>query len=446
MATSVKGGANGGKEKRGTSPSNSILKKSSKPSSSSSSLNDENNSSSPTESSKPVPNYLKPTMSSSLDFSRLPKKSGSETSAQKPTHNRRRSFDRPPPSSQVQRTFRGPPGGPRDIKPQRSASFSNKSNSSSVRPASEKLFARTSSLKDKKVDEHKLSRPKTMKKSTLSSTSTKKEPTSSSTSSTKKAPKSVTSESSVDYDHHPSVDHVAIEEDDLVNLDDHEVQSLPEMSEMPDVNQELADPTHFSEVDELKQFEEDTKGSTLKEDHHLVEDKSMVADDKLPLQDSAEYQEIEDTDNHQTVVQEPGDDQQKVDASGDQQILLEGAEDQQDDSQKTVSEMGPTEPIAEEKMEDEDEEKEGTKVTEVEKDDQQETERKDEEQTVSSPSAEAAAPAAKTQSSTEKKDKQAYNDVIEETATKLMGGRKNKVLALAGAFETVISLQDTNKS
>lgn len=37
----------------------------------------------------------------------------------------------------------------------------------------------------------------------------------------------------------------------------------------------------------------------------------------------------------------------------------------------------------------------------------------------------------------------AYNDVIEETATKLaVAEKKNKVLALVGAFETVISLQE----
>lgn len=40
------------------------------------------------------------------------------------------------------------------------------------------------------------------------------------------------------------------------------------------------------------------------------------------------------------------------------------------------------------------------------------------------------------------KDVTPYNDVIEETASKLRQQRKNKVLALVGAFETVISLQD----
>lgn len=41
-----------------------------------------------------------------------------------------------------------------------------------------------------------------------------------------------------------------------------------------------------------------------------------------------------------------------------------------------------------------------------------------------------------------KKDNTAYNDVIEETASKLREQRRNKVKALVGAFETVISLED----
>lgn len=40
------------------------------------------------------------------------------------------------------------------------------------------------------------------------------------------------------------------------------------------------------------------------------------------------------------------------------------------------------------------------------------------------------------------KDSPVYNDVIEETASKLLEKRKNKVRALVGAFETVISLQE----
>lgn len=50
--------------------------------------------------------------------------------------------------------------------------------------------------------------------------------------------------------------------------------------------------------------------------------------------------------------------------------------------------------------------------------------------------------AAKTQVPKAKKGSVLSNDVIEETASKLREQRKNKVKALAGAFETVISLQE----
>lgn len=46
-----------------------------------------------------------------------------------------------------------------------------------------------------------------------------------------------------------------------------------------------------------------------------------------------------------------------------------------------------------------------------------------------------------------KKDSQGlFNNVIEETASKLVETRKSKVKALVGAFETVISLQDGKPS
>lgn len=46
-----------------------------------------------------------------------------------------------------------------------------------------------------------------------------------------------------------------------------------------------------------------------------------------------------------------------------------------------------------------------------------------------------------------KKDSQLlFNNVIEQTASKLVESRKSKVKALVGAFETVISLQETKPS
>ncbi|PKU72061.1 uncharacterized protein LOC110096751 [Dendrobium catenatum] len=59
-------------------------------------------------------------------------------------------------------------------------------------------------------------------------------------------------------------------------------------------------------------------------------------------------------------------------------------------------------------------------------------------------SSEAATVILKHQDAQEKKDMQAlFNHVIEETASKLVKTRKSKVKALVGAFETVISLQET---
>lgn len=51
------------------------------------------------------------------------------------------------------------------------------------------------------------------------------------------------------------------------------------------------------------------------------------------------------------------------------------------------------------------------------------------------------------QDAKEKKDGQGlFNNVIEETASKLVESRKSKVKALVGAFETVISLQESKPS
>ncbi|KNA10918.1 hypothetical protein SOVF_139910 [Spinacia oleracea] len=482
METSVRRSSIGGKEtKRGTSPSSSTIKKTSpKPSSSSSTPTDENT-------TKSVPNYLKPTMSSSLDFSRIPaKKSTTDHGfAQKPAVDRRRSFERPPPSSQVSRAIRGPPSGTRDIKPQRSSSFSIKSTNTpssaaaaSTRPGSEKLYARTSSLKDRKVVGPQMSKSYSLKRTAFPSTSSKKEPTSltsssSSSSAAKKPPRSVTSESSVDYESRSSVDHLIIE-DDFVNIDDSEVQSLPEMSEMPESSRELADPTNVEVEEEVEHVEEAHPKERIvvveEEDHQPCHEHVMEEEEEPAVEKQSEK-----TDHHQSVEQESAvvDDQTKVELAEEQNLVR----NEQDESDIKVVEVVPTETMVEETIMEEEMEEQDNRVTEKE---EEKTEEEDEkmveevkeekmveqvkeekmvEETVRSLPADTAVAAAasatatatatgKTQGSAAgKKDKQAYNDVIEETATKLMGNKsKNKVLALAGAFETVISLQDTKKS
>ncbi|XP_074317285.1 uncharacterized protein LOC141653421 [Silene latifolia] len=466
MATTMKG-SSVGKEKKGTSPSTSLIKKSPKPSTStpasspSSSTNEKM--SSPTD-GKPIPNYLRPTASSNRDFSKLPKKPTTDPTPQKPALNRRRSFDRPPPVSQVQKAISNVPGTS-EIKHLRSSSFSHKSGTSSgssIRPAaSDKTYARTtSSLKEGKTDSS-LSKSRTIKKSTLSTTSTPttkkdaKRPTSSS--STKKAPKSMTSESSIDHDN-MAIDHLTID-DELVGIEN-EVQSLPEISEMPDTNQELGDPTITVTDQEVKEVEDVADNLAITNERkavdHNLEEKN---ENHIVIETQPEPENVVNLGNDQnltveehnvTVDSDEGDTETQHDEKKETEFAEENKEEEADDGKKETE-------FAEEKKEEEEEEEEKaddrekeTEVAEEKKEEEaaleKEAEKKEE---LSDEKVSVASPAngpAKVQTSLGKKDKQDYNNIIEETSSKLMGGRKNKVLALAGAFETVISLQDTNNN
>ncbi|CAO2817908.1 unnamed protein product [Amaranthus hypochondriacus] len=448
MATSLRG-----KEKRGQTPSTSIIKKNS--SSSSADSNEKTKSSTP--STKPIPNYLRPTISSSLESKKL----GTDNLSSKPSYTRRRSFDKPPPTTQLQKAVRAPTvGGTRDIKPVRSSSFSNKS--------TERLYARTSSLKNgsNKTEQPQLSKSRSLKKTALSSMSS---------SSSKKSAKSVKSESSVDCDENrSSVDRLVIEDndDELVNInDDDQALSLPEMSEMPDSNEELGDPDLTNlQVEEVKHIAEE-----YKTDHDVH--KSIVVDRVAEAESGKVESESEDpgeqslideadekapqTDSPETLVEENGEPETKTQdetqtVSSPRAETAVVTESETKDETETVNSLSvETAAVAETETKDETQKDETETVNSLAAETAAvaETETKDETQTVGIPPAETAAvnetTAVKTTqaSSAGKKDKQDYNNVIEETATKLMGNKKrNKVLALAGAFETVISLQDTNKT
>ncbi|KAL9227211.1 hypothetical protein vseg_002932 [Gypsophila vaccaria] len=540
MASTVRGSSIG-REKRGTSPSSSMIKKSPKPStstsaprSSTSSPTKEKNSS-PTD-GKPVPNYLKPTISSNLDFSRISKKSSTESSPQKPDATRRKSIDRPPSASQVQRGVRNVPG-PKEVKPLRSTSFSHKSTSSSssssassLRPTAERTYARTTSTLKEGKNDLVASKSRILRKSssTLSSgitPTTKKERSGAvSSSSSKKPPKSVTSESSIDQDNQ-AADRLVVE-DDLISVENDD-QSLPEISEMPDSNEELGDPTitfidvgakpfenvqdnlavsERQNVQEQKQ-EENQNYQTAEnvQDNHAVNEQQNVNEDNH-RQDEQHVSRTVETRPEPENVQESSNDQkltvEEQNMTAQEQVMpveeqnMTAAEQNltvESDVPQNV-ETNETELLAEENKE----ARGAEQIPEKPKDEQ---EARAENQTsvspiptsapaapepasapaapesasapavpapapaaaptpaapesASAPAVPAPAPAAaptpapsrgQTASSGKKDKQQAYNDIIEQTSTKLMGGRKNKVLALAGAFETVISLQDTNKN
>ncbi|KAK9741594.1 hypothetical protein RND81_03G116000 [Saponaria officinalis] len=375
MSTNIKGGSFG-REKKGTCPSSTTLNK--KPSSSttiaSSSSSPSPSPSSPT-AGKPVPNYLKPTISSNLDFSRLPKKSALDPSVQKPVLNRRRSFDRPPlaPSS---------PGiGGREVRHVRSTSFSHTAGTgvaSSTRPAIERVYGRASStLRDTKVVEPFLSKSRTLKKSLLSSSSPKK--------GTKTVLQSVPSESRVGRDDHDHASSAQLGvDDDFVGINS-EVDSLSEISEMPNCNLDLGDPS-ILDIEVKSRYIGQVEERGLRLDH-----KPETIADLLNLEVAGETKGASNVKQTETLTNE-----------NNEKLVLETK-----DMDENTSDSDPS----------------------------------------ASAGASGDAPARERadaqNAAAGKKEKQEYNDVIEETATKLMGGKKNKVLALAGAFETVISLQDT---
>ncbi|KAK9699690.1 hypothetical protein RND81_08G189200 [Saponaria officinalis] len=522
MAAIVRGSSSG-KEKTGTSPSSSIIKKSTRLSTSA----PRSSSSSPTKDKisastdgKPVPNYLKPTISSNLDFSRISKKSSTESSlTQRSEANRRRSIDRPPSASQVQKGVRTVVPGPREVKSLRSSSFSHKSSTSSstissLRPTPERTYARTVSTLKEGRNDSVVSKPRSLKKSsTMSSTitpKTKKERSGVTlSSSSKKAPKSVTSESSVDQDN-SGVDRLVVE-DDFISVENDD-QSLPEISEMPDSSQELGDPTVVFIDGDIKPTVENVQDDVaaseqLNVQHHqykqeehdmqtvenVQESLPVVVQEEHRKQDEQHDNRIVETQKEPENVQELSDDKNLTVEK--QNITVQEQNMTVEEQNKTVAEQNLTvesaEPQKVEVMETELVEETTEESVAQQKPDnpKEEQEAMVENQTVSSPAPEsasasapahvpalaaaaapapapapaaspstapvtAAAPAparasapAKGQTASGKKDKQqAYNDIIEQTSTKLMGGRKNKVLALAGAFETVISLQDTHKN
>ncbi|KAK9683916.1 hypothetical protein RND81_10G174800 [Saponaria officinalis] len=484
MATTIRGSL-GGREKRGTSPSSSLTKKTLKSpsqplgssSSSSSSANKKNPSSTD---GKSVPNYLKPTKSKASDTT---KRSSTTDSTQKPLVNRRRSFDRPPSTSQVNKAIRSVPKT-REVKPLRSTSFSHKIGTSSLAPGSTRpasTYARTtSSLKETRTEPNNASKSRIIKRGALSSSSSlgsaimrKDKNGLKSSLFMKKAPKSVTSESSVDHDAQ-LIDQL-VDEDDLVNIDI-EVQSLPEMSEMPDTDQELGDPGIILTDVEVNSVGNVQSNVDVGEEHNLDDD--QVTEDTVgnvvhekeeieeeTVENEAEMQNVEHFgDDQNTTVEDQNatDEEQTDDVAIDDHanVTVEennaDATDEEEEQNMTVEEPNVTaepssdaghveEQNVEETVKELPEEKKAETEVEaekvVEKIVEEKQGRKDNESATVTRAVQTNVGGRK-----DKQQQQAYNDVIEETATKLMGGKKNKVLALAGAFETVISLQDTNKN
>ncbi|KAK1549338.1 hypothetical protein Q3G72_000385 [Acer saccharum] len=439
-----------GKEKRGTSPSNNsntTTQKSTFARSTSDGREKLSSSSSAPAPSieKQIPNYLKSTisLSSRHDHHQQPSKLNvkkSSTDDQKLL--RRRSFDKPPSSSpRVQKALISPPSRPRDrtsaapLAPKertitaRSSSFSGRSSTStaiSSRPILDRSGTSMSSRQslDGKSSSFAPKTPKAVKSQPVFTSRTTKKTTktkecnaaSSSNSSTKttneEAEAKQEEEKECQFNNEVGEDSIKVESDeievhdDLIPKsekneedDDHDHQIEKVIDEIATISdgyiEEIEDKPHDEEKMEEKPKENDVVVEVENADDDLHHEET-IHDESGGDQEKGADEEKTSDDHHHEII---GDENNKVE---------EKAHDDQDNGDQV--EEGSEELVAMQEAGN------GNSV--------------------------AALTANKWPGGQGKKESPtAYNDVIEETASKLLEKRKNKVKALVGAFETVIDYE-----
>ncbi|GLT58303.1 hypothetical protein SLA2020_312050 [Shorea laevis] len=408
MATSRRDGIGRG-EKRGPSPVNSSI---------ASTQRSTKNSTSPSPGKQA--NYLRPTaVSLRTEPSKNVKKPGSVSDQDTPPKAaplRRRSLDRPDPSA-ARATKLLISSGPKDNnkpKTMRSVSFSPKS-----RPPSPKHTVEITSKTTKAAarKSHILSSSNSMRKPvTLSTTTTKKDSVS------KKAP----SKSSTIHDTKQEINVETKNE-----IDESPVHDVEEV-EGPDVPQSHIEKeldVVNTEVKSGEEVDEDTifDIATVPEEQNLSQiDEEILYGEKSDPEDLLERDENAKND---------GDSQVKIETEAESK-MEENAVDERDGTSKEEEEEKDNRVEIETKTEVENKEAiEGSEKLTEEVDNSGVVEAKPETvnvtlklQTVSAQG--------------KKESPTAYNDVIEETASKLLEKRKNKVKALVGAFETVIDYEN----
>lgn len=410
-----------GKEKRGTSPS--LNSQTSSQRSSSRQGRSDNK-------EKPIPNYLKPTISSRPESQKLLKKNSADD---KEKLLRRRSFDKPPSSSP--RAHRGltSPGqrdrstgtsSPAPVVPRerklivRSSSFSGKSVVSSPKPVGNK---------DSKT-------PKGMKSQPVFSKVGKKE--------------SIASPNRKDYCNAFAPSSSKASSQDSTETLDREDKEIVKVESEPEVNSYVTksengeeslldavdtEESNNGEVEKIKPSDMATCTSEDRSVHQAGknEETDMEKTDTQQEESAENYNLSKEEESCNGCPNEIVTEEVKAKAVTE---IEEKDEDRKIENENTIS----AEEIGDEKkMEEKDEEagSEGVKGKEG-----QELEIGDGDEGKVQERETANAAASETQGG-KKESPTAYNDVIEETASKLLEKRKNKVKALVGAFETVIDYE-----
>ncbi|KAL2236855.1 ABC transporter F family member 4 [Sesamum indicum] len=457
-----------GKEKRGTSPSHisntatTQRRRSPNPSKTNSPART-HNSTSPSD--KHIPNYLRPTVSSSPDVSKSHGKKPVSTAeaANKPNLARRRSFDKPPSPSRTMTSRISPNPRVSRVSPNptlRSSSFSGKS----VTPVKGVADKSLRTAKDAGKQPSLYARAvNTVKKS--STGGIKKQDGRTAAPITKD--KVISPPQEVENPHTPDVPEPEMQyryqEMPLAEAEEQTVEtasnyekgakdSLLEDQEDGAKDSPLEDqePVDFKQT-EYESSDEDAKivtveSSTIpeKQDAEVV----IVESYAIPGEEDAnvvkvEFSEVPENQDAPlgVMMEEPDDDSDIKEISSPQQELKEQGTNEINNINSDESVAGaPNEDVEEEERKEEEEEEAmlSNENEEVaigsEAHEPKETELKE---IVVEVNREAENATPKSQ-----KNSPVSNDVIEETANKLREQRKNKVKALAGAFETVISLQE----
>ncbi|XP_022751821.1 claspin-like [Durio zibethinus] len=397
-----------GKERRGSSPSKS-------------SIAHGHRRSSPGSTQKQVPNYLKPTLSSRSDAIKNVKKPGPEDTSQRPDLLRRRSFDRPPSAARVHKALISP--GRDKPTTSRSVSFASKS-TTSPKATLERVLKKPNAGKPQT-----LSSSRSMNKTTGSTT--KKGSTSSAS---KKTPSSHDKKEvqnlETKHENEETLDHQVEEvvKDYPGEIDYFEIPKAEE-NEHPDV----VSTTEVNSVEEGKVTHDDI--STVSQEHNVPQTEEMEDKVHEEKSDHTQHDEYKENDSKEEI---------SVDHYHQEEIPHEEAkpetEDEAEDNE--TDEVTATKEIGEEKQlesreENGEESQQGLELCKEET--------IEEEVEESKPEAENVVAKSEVQAENRKKESPTpYNDVIEETASKLLEERKNKVRALVGAFETVIDKETSN--
>ncbi|TMW98253.1 hypothetical protein EJD97_004291, partial [Solanum chilense] len=432
MATRAKETAPSGKEKRGVSPSHPIPNYMRSPNSSTTNSPVRKRADSTT-SNKNVPNYLKPTMSSSGDLN----------IHNKPTLDRRRSFDKPPLAT-LQKS-----ANPKERILRSSSSFSGKS-STSQKPTTDRLSRASHMSKDATSKQRGTStnaRPGTIKKSTTTGIISKKQEAGRTihngthkTRNDQDGHNSSTPKASITNSSHAVEDVILqaeTDEDDIYkSSNDQDVHNdlTPKASVITDSLHATEDVIPHAELSEQEDNQELPVTDT---ESDVIIDHSEAAASDAGENNSA----IEDQEEHNgNVINAETDLENQETNKMEKQLVEETSTSNTIEPEEITND--PNKHHLEEntvKVEDETQEE---KEEDGGRNQGKETVMAEEREAVQHTNTIVASSRLQRQVVQGKKESVVSNNVIEETASKLREQRKNRVKALAGAFETVISLQE----